>query len=159
MTCLLWIIDHFHAPCFSAQLNNYVCSTGRLSVLMGMGWISASSRHREWRPFRPPRSFCLVYIPVLRFRSPFWIIMSTIDLCTRCCDATWPATSDCAITLTRLGPVPYFPDMSGWTSGPIFSGEVRFFSGHRSWNVWWWFWKLRWAHNTCFSLFLMSYSS
>ena len=29
--------------------------------------------------------------------------------------------------LTRLGPVPYFPDMSGWTSGPIFSGEVRFF--------------------------------
>ena len=27
----------------------------------------------------------------------------------------------------RLGLVPYFPDMSGWTSGPIFSGEVRFF--------------------------------
>ena len=27
----------------------------------------------------------------------------------------------------RLGPVPYFPDMSGWTSGPIFSGEVQFF--------------------------------
>ena len=29
--------------------------------------------------------------------------------------------------VTRLGPVPYFPDMSRWTSGPIFSGEVRFF--------------------------------
>ena len=28
---------------------------------------------------------------------------------------------------TRLRPVPYFPDMSGWSSGPIFSGEVRFF--------------------------------
>ena len=28
---------------------------------------------------------------------------------------------------TRLELVPYFPDMSGWTSGPIFSGEVRFF--------------------------------
>ena len=27
----------------------------------------------------------------------------------------------------RLGLVWYFPDMSGWTSGPIFSGEVRFF--------------------------------
>ena len=23
--------------------------------------------------------------------------------------------------------VPYFPDMSGWSSGPIFSGEVRFY--------------------------------
>ena len=31
------------------------------------------------------------------------------------------------IYLTRLGLVWYFPDMSGWTSGPIFSGEVRFF--------------------------------
>ena len=54
-------------------------------------------------------------------------------------------------------------------ASPIFSGHVRvnqwsdffgrgpIFSGHRStWNVWWWFWKLRWAHNTCFSLFLMS---
>ena len=29
--------------------------------------------------------------------------------------------------INRLRPVPYFPDMSGWTSGPIFSGEVRFF--------------------------------
>ena len=29
--------------------------------------------------------------------------------------------------VTRLGLVWYFPDMSGWTSGPIFSGEVRFF--------------------------------
>ena len=28
---------------------------------------------------------------------------------------------------TRLGLVWYFPDMSGWTSGPIFSGGVRFF--------------------------------
>ena len=28
---------------------------------------------------------------------------------------------------TRLGLVWNFPDMSGWTSGPIFSGEVRFF--------------------------------
>ena len=55
-------------------------------------------------------------------------------------------------------------------AGPIFSGHVRvnqwsdffgrgpIFSGHRSWNVWWWFRKLRWAHNTCLSLFLMSYS-
>ena len=25
------------------------------------------------------------------------------------------------------GPVRYFPDMCGWTSGPIFSGEVQFF--------------------------------
>ena len=29
--------------------------------------------------------------------------------------------------VTRLGSVPYFPDMSWWTSGPIFSGDVRFF--------------------------------
>ena len=29
--------------------------------------------------------------------------------------------------VNRLRPVPYFPDMSGWTSGQIFSGEVRFF--------------------------------
>ena len=29
--------------------------------------------------------------------------------------------------VNRLGLVWYFPDMSGWTSGPIFSGEVRFF--------------------------------
>ena len=29
--------------------------------------------------------------------------------------------------ITRLGLVWYFPDMSGWTSGPILSGEVRFF--------------------------------
>ena len=27
----------------------------------------------------------------------------------------------------RLGPVPYFLDMSEWTNGLIFSGEVRFF--------------------------------
>ena len=37
----------------------------------------------------------------------------------------WLETWDVAII--RLGPVPYFPDMSGWTSGPIFSGEVPFF--------------------------------
>ena len=55
-------------------------------------------------------------------------------------------------------------------AGLIFAGHVRMnqwsdffgrgpiFSGHRSWNIRWWFWKLRWAHNTCFSLFLMSYS-
>ena len=52
-------------------------------------------------------------------------------------------------------------------AGLIFSGHVRvdqssdffgrgpIFSGQRSWNVWWWFWKLRWAQNTGFSLFLM----
>ena len=55
--------------------------------------------------------------------------------------------------------------------GNIFSGHVRvnqwsdffwrgsIFSRHRSWNIWWWFCKLRWSHNTCFSLFLMSCSS
>ena len=60
------------------------------------------------------------------------------------------------------------PDQDG--DSPIFSGHVpvnqwsdfwgrgRIFPAHRSWNVWLWFWKLRWAHNTCFSLFLMSYS-
>ena len=31
------------------------------------------------------------------------------------------------LVVPRLGLVWYFPDMSGWTSGPIFSGEVRFF--------------------------------
>ena len=39
-----------------------------------------------------------------------------------------------------------------------FFGKGPIFFGHRSWNIWWWFWKLCWAHNTCFSLFLMSYS-
>ena len=29
--------------------------------------------------------------------------------------------------VTRLGPIPYFPDMSEWTSGLIISGEVWFF--------------------------------
>ena len=29
--------------------------------------------------------------------------------------------------ITNFDQVPYFPDMCGWTSGPIFSGEVRFF--------------------------------
>ena len=33
----------------------------------------------------------------------------------------------CIRQFTRSGLVWYFPDMSGWTSGPIFSGEVRFF--------------------------------
>ena len=40
----------------------------------------------------------------------------------------WPGgLLQATVYMTRLGPVPYFPDMSGWTSGPIFSGEVRFF--------------------------------
>ena len=51
---------------------------------------------------------------------------------------------------TWLRTVPYLPDMSRWTSGPIFSGHVRFFSRHRSWNVWWQFRKLCWAHDTMF---------
>ena len=57
----------------------------------------------------------------------------------------------------RLGPVPYFPDMSEWNSGPIFSGEVRFFpdidrgtSGGDFENYA--------EPTTRFSLFLMSYS-
>ena len=56
-------------------------------------------------------------------------------------------------------------------ASPIFFGHVRvnqwsdffgrgpIFSGHRSWNVWWWFCKLCWAHDTYFSLFLMSSDS
>ena len=45
----------------------------------------------------------------------------------------WLGTFGCAdqelgyAVIIRLGLSPYFPDMSGWTSGPIFSGEVRFF--------------------------------
>ena len=39
-----------------------------------------------------------------------------------------------------------------------FFGRGPIFAGHRSWNVWWWFCKLRWAHDTCFSLFLISCS-
>ena len=34
---------------------------------------------------------------------------------------------DAHLGVVRLRPVSYFPDMSKWTSGPIFSGEVRFF--------------------------------
>ena len=59
--------------------------------------------------------------------------------------------------------------LPGWGQSHIFrtcSGKpvVPFFrkrsdfSGHQSWNVWWWFCKRRWTHDTCFSLFLMSYS-
>ena len=36
--------------------------------------------------------------------------------------------------------------------------SVNRYTPNRSHNVWWWFWKLHWAHNTCFSLFLMPYS-
>ena len=39
-----------------------------------------------------------------------------------CASATYSSTR-----MSRLGLVPYFPDMSRWTSGLIFSGEVRFF--------------------------------
>ena len=45
--------------------------------------------------------------------------------------------------MTRLKPVPCFLDMSGWTSSPIFFRRGPIFSRHQSWNVWWWFWKLR----------------
>ena len=43
------------------------------------------------------------------------------------CPSGWAGGSAGWDYVTRLGLVWYFPDMSGWTSGPIFSGEVRFF--------------------------------
>ena len=38
-----------------------------------------------------------------------------------------PSIFQCMFAVNRSGLVWYFPDMSGWASGPIFSGEVRFF--------------------------------
>ena len=44
--------------------------------------------------------------------------------------------------VNRLRPVPYFPDMSGGEPVSEFFGRGPIFSGHCSWNIWWWFLKL-----------------
>ena len=79
-------------------------------------------------------------------------------------DLLWPTLTTHAVVLVKSDQV----QLAGWVR-PIFSGhvwvhlwsdlsEVSHFSRHRSWNIWWRYWKLRIAHNTCFLWFLMSYS-
>ena len=83
-------------------------------------------------------STCSSLNAIIRYPVQLEAVLSQIwkkgswQLCLFMC----PALSSCvnhdfglstALPVPRSGLVWYFPDMSGWTSGPIFSGEVRFF--------------------------------
>ena len=70
----------------------------------------------------------------------------------------WPASPWSWWPSQQVEASPIFSGHARVKQWSNFSGRGPIFSGHRSWNIWWWFCKLRWAHDTCFSLFLMSYS-
>ena len=124
----------------------YPGNIAELADKMGAGVISVSAS--SWRAVISPHIIQPVQMTLLISMQPIWGF--TISVTSRCeCDivpgvhAVWhsdntiscwlftPLTmsnfSETVHSITRLGLVWYFPDMSGWTSRPIFSGEVRFF--------------------------------
>ena len=164
VTCMLSLAEHWQGR---RALSNHVCAHSVISM-----WHVVCLQHLARACSEQSRSTTVLPINHVIQMPQCLSGFVNHDYCSQ------PFCKSCSIisVLAELGPSALViqPDISGYSkqvgASPIFSGHVRvnqwsdffgrgtIFSGHRLWNVWWWFWKLCWAHNTCFSLFLMSYS-